>query len=302
MSTQWLQIILEVSKEKLAHSEQTLETLGALAVTIESGENALIFELPDAPPPMWDQAKITGLFDAKQDPHRLAAKIQAQLKLTAEQIQMEFLADEPWERSWMDRFKPIQISGQVWIVPSWCAPPDPNALNIILDPGLAFGTGTHPTTRLCLEWLAEHPPQAKTVIDYGCGSGILAIASIKLGAQTTIAVDIEEEALKASLENASMNGLDEQRLTCYLPKALPKSLQADLMVANILAGPLQTLAPTLAALLHAQGTLVLSGILNHQAKDVINAYQAWFEHFEVAHDDDWCRIVATRNTSLVAKK
>ena len=208
------------------------------------------------------------------------------------QSRIDPLADRAWERAWMEHFAPMQFGQRVWICPSWCAPPDPDAVNIFMDPGLAFGTGTHATTALCLQWLDAHPPLEHTVIDYGCGSGILAVAAAMLGARRVIAVDHDPQALLATRENAQRNSVAE-RVETYLPEHAPV-LAADTLIANILANPLRELAAHFARLVKCSGTLTLSGILAEQADDVAAAYRDTFILYPAVAQQGWVRLDGTR--------
>jgi len=191
----------------------------------------------------------------------------------------------------MDNFHPIQFGERLWICPSWHTPPAPDAVNIMLDPGLAFGTGTHPTTALCLNWLDQADLKGKYVIDYGCGSGILAIAAALLGAERVIGVDTDPQALEATRANAERNGVE---IEAYLPGDCPDE-PCDLLLANILAGPLQTLAPRFANLTKPSAELVLSGILEVQAQEVSDSYAAWFDMQAPTIKEDWTRLNGTRH-------
>ena len=208
--------------------------------------------------------------------------------------QVEILEDQDWSRAWLDDFKPMRFGEQVWICPSVYSPPEPNAVNILLDPGLAFGTGTHPTTAMCLTWLDGHPPQDKTVIDYGCGSGILALAAGKLGAKRILAVDNDPQALLATRDNSANNQLAD-RIETFLPDALPH-LHCDLLLANILAGPLIELAPIFHTLVKPGGELVLSGLLQSQAETIIQAYKTMFTLNVEQQLEEWVCLHGTRKT------
>ena len=177
----------------------------------------------------------------------------------------EILEDKDWVREWMDQFHPVQFGARLWICPSWLTPPEPTAINVMLDPGLAFGTGTHATTALCLEWLDSAPLSGKLVIDYGCGSGILGIAALKLGGNKTYAIDIDPQALLATRQNAEQNQITDQQLEVYYPQSCPLDM-ADILIANILAGPLASLAQTLNSLIRPGGLLALSGVLEHKRR------------------------------------
>lgn len=193
----------------------------------------------------------------------------------------------------MDNFHPMRFGQRLWIVPSWHAAPEPDAVNLLLDPGLAFGTGTHPTTSLCLQWLDAQQLQGKTLIDFGCGSGILAIAGLLLGAEHAVGTDIDIQALEASRDNAQRNQIADELFDLYLPEHMP-SAPADVLVANILAGPLVSLAPQLASLVKPGGLLALSGILAEQTDEILQAYQGDFELDPVAEQDGWIRVSGKR--------
>ncbi|MEW6692942.1 MAG: 50S ribosomal protein L11 methyltransferase, partial [Pseudomonadota bacterium] len=205
-----------------------------------------------------------------------------------------YVEDQDWERAWMDQFQPLRFGEKLWIVPSWIEAPDAEAVNILLDPGLAFGTGTHPTTALCLEWLDGADMAGKTVLDYGCGSGILAIAALKLGATDAWGIDIDPQALTATRDNAARNGIEASRLHTGLPGALPKDALFDVLLANILMGPLIELAPTLTGHVRPGGRLVLSGLLGEQAEEVMAAYAADFDFDPPALKEGWARLTALR--------
>jgi len=198
---------------------------------------------------------------------------------------VETVADADWEQAWKAHYRPIEITSGLWICPSWITPPDPEAINILLDPGLAFGTGTHASTRLCLQWLARQPLAGRSVIDYGCGSGILAIAALRLGARDAIGVDVDPVALAVSHDNAARNGV-AQRLTLCAPDELEPEATADIVLANILANPLINLACSLAARVRRGGQIALSGMLSDQVSEVSQHY---IETFDLAEDfqDGW---------------
>ena len=285
----WKELHLQLSSQDIDAISDALHELGAVAVTLRDAEDNPIFEPPPGTTPLWEQTQVTGLFDASRDLEAVIGQLESQFgQGFVVQWQQDELPEVDWERSWMDDFEPMQFGKRLWIVPSWHDAPDDSAANIQLDPGLAFGTGTHPTTALCLEWLDAHPPQGQTVIDYGCGSGILAIAALKLGAEKAWGIDNDPQALVASGENALKNHL-EDRLDLYRPEAMP-GLQVDLVIANILANPLQELAPRLAHLVKPGGHIILSGILREQAEGLNQIYSQWFEMAPIAHKEDWVRL------------
>jgi ribosomal protein L11 methyltransferase len=225
------------------------------------------------------------LFDADRDVGAILQEAAARTGLPdLPEHRIETLADNDWVRLTQSQFDPIRISQRLWIVPTWHTPSDPQAINIVLDPGLAFGTGSHPTTRLCLHWLDDHIKGGESVLDYGCGSGILAIAALKLGAARAVGVDVDSQAVSASRDNAVANQVANVQF--YLPNDAPQA-SYDLVVANILTNPLRMLAPLLANATRPGGQIVLSGILEQQAQDVMNIYQQWFDLNAPIFEDGW---------------
>ncbi len=273
----WQQITLRTHREALDDIETLLLDQGALSVTYRDAQDDPVLEPAPGETPLWDEVLITGLFEADTDLNRIHARLAERLsEATLQTLHIETLDDRDWERSCMQDFHPLRFGERLWICPSWERPPQENAVNILLDPGLAFGTGTHPTTALCLQWLDAHPPTGKIAIDYGCGSGILAIAALKLGARHLYGVDIDPQALTATRENAEKNGIGPDALDVLQPESMP-TIQCDLLIANILSGPLVELAPSLEKLVKPGGELVLSGILQDQAESVREAYAPSFE-------------------------
>ncbi len=285
----WLQVRLAITPDQAETYEAALLGVGAVSVTFMDAEDQPIFEPDLGTTPLWSNTHLLALFEADTDPTNLVAHLQL---LTGSELpahEIEHIEDQDWERSWMDNFQPMRFGQRLWIVPSWHAAPEPEAVNLLLDPGLAFGTGTHPTTALCLEWLDGQDLKDCTVIDFGCGSGILAIAALLLGAPQAIGTDIDPQALEASRDNAGRNGIDPARFPVYLPADMPQQ-PADVVVANILAGPLVSLAPQITALVKAGGRLALSGILAEQAEVVRAAYADAFDLDPTAIKDGWVRI------------
>lgn len=295
----WLQIKIPVSPEHADVFEDLLLEAGCAAVTFQDAADTPIFEPDLGTTPLWQSTVVTGLFSAEHNLDTTLDYIRTQLPnlLTTDQpvptVSAEILEDKDWERAWMDMYHPMQFGQRLWVCPSWREVPDPSAVNLLLDPGLAFGTGTHPTTALCLEWLDGIPLDGLQVVDYGCGSGILGIATLLLGAKHVTAVDIDPQALIATRDNLQRNHLDDQRLTTFLPEEVP-TCSADVLIANILAGPLIQLEPTFAKLLKRGGKLLLSGLLDTQATEIRDAYEAQFLIEEVTSKDNWIRITATR--------
>ena len=289
----WLQLKLDSPPQQAEHISDLLSELGAAAVTFEDGADQPLFEPDPGETKLWNLTRVVGLFDAAADmPFVIEALKSALGAETPAQFQINPVEDKDWERAWMDDFKPIRFGRNLWICPSWHTPDDPAAVNVMLDPGLAFDTGTHPTTALCLEWLDAHPPQGLTVVDYGCGSGILAIAAALLGANHVEAVDHDPQAIIASRDNADKNDVST-KISAMLPGQF-EDKAVDLVLANILANPLLELAPRFADLVKPGGQIVLSGILAEQAEQILQRYRAWFDLEPPARLDEWVRIDGRR--------
>lgn len=285
----WLQVRLAITPEQAETYEDALLEVGAVSVTFMDAEDQPIFEPDLGTTPLWSNTHLLALFEADTDEAALLAHLQLLCGGALPEHHVERIEDQDWERSWMDGFQPMRFGQRLWIVPSWHAAPQPDAVNLLLDPGLAFGTGTHPTTALCLEWLDGQNLDNCSVLDFGCGSGILAIAALLLGAPQAAGTDIDPQALEASRDNASRNSIDPARFPVYLPADLPQQ-PADVVVANILAGPLVSLAPQITALVKSGGRLALSGILAEQAEEVRAAYASAFDLDPTAVKDGWVRI------------
>lgn len=289
----WLQIRLAITPDQAGALEDQLLELGAVSVTFMDAEDQPIFEPDLGTTPLWSHTHLLALFEADTDEDALLAHLRLLRGGELPEHQVERIEDQDWERSWMDNFQPMRFGRRLWIVPSWHQAPEPEAVNLLLDPGLAFGTGTHPTTALCLEWLDGQELAGCNVLDFGCGSGILAIAALLLGAERAVGTDIDPQALEASRDNATRNGIDPARFPLYLPAELPQQ-PAELVVANILAGPLVQLAPQITSLVKPGGRLALSGILAEQAEEVRAAYADAFALDPTAEKDGWVRISGVR--------
>ncbi len=291
----WLELSLTVTAAQQAEVEGALDELGALAVTLLDAQDHPIFEPGPGETPLWPEIALSALFEPDRDRVGLVHVLTDLVPdLAPDRIAFRTVEDQDWTRAWMDQFQPMRFGRRLWIYPSNIEPPadDADAIVVRLDPGLAFGTGTHPTTALCLEWLDALDLAGLTVIDYGCGSGVLAIAALKLGAARVIGVDNDPQALAASRDNAERNGIAD-RLALLTPDEFAPET-GDALVANILAGPLAELAPRFAQCLKAGGALALSGILAGQEAELVERYSAWFDALAIATREDWIRIGGTR--------
>ncbi|HET7931863.1 MAG TPA: 50S ribosomal protein L11 methyltransferase [Rhodanobacteraceae bacterium] len=294
----WLELQLTIDAATQPQAEAALEDLGVLSVTLmdadaDTPDEAAIFEPGVGETPLWRALTLLALFDADADrPGLLHVLHDALPELAPDRILFREVADQDWERAWMDLFQPMRFGRRLWIYPWNIEPPpggDDTAL-VRLDPGLAFGTGTHPTTALCLEWLDSLDLVDQRVVDFGCGSGVLAIAALKLGAAAAIGVDNDPQALTASHDNATRNGVGDQ-LSLYLPNDLPDATRGDAFVANILSGPLHGLAPRFAALCQPGAPFALSGILAGQEPELLERYAACgFTDLRATARDGWVRI------------
>jgi ribosomal protein L11 methyltransferase len=272
----WLQLRLDARRQDAGELEDQLLASGSVAVTLEDNADQPVLEPGVGKTPLWDQIRLTGLYPADTNMDQVLEIIGSNL-LGGCNHRVEILEDKDWEREWMQRYQPMQFGERLWVCPSWLEPPDPSAINLLLDPGLAFGTGTHPTTALCLAELDALGPSGMTVVDYGCGSGILAVATLKLGATRALGIDHDPQALRATRDNAQRNGVKECDLTVALPgqeTGQPFADSSDLVIANILAGPLIALSDTLLSFMKPGATLMLSGLLSSQAEEISTHYAA----------------------------
>lgn len=292
----WQLLKIPVDQNTAERLSDALLELGALSVSIEDAhagtvEEQAIFGEPGMAQETWHQSLLSALFDPAAAVDRILDEASLASGLsTVPMHQIETLAEQDWVRLTQSQFDPIQISKRLWIVPSWHAAPDPSAIVLVLDPGLAFGTGSHPTTRLCLQWLDSRLVKNASVLDYGCGSGILAIAAKKLGAGYVVGVDIDPQAVQAGHDNARQNKVE----ACfYLPDELPEA-QYAVVIANILSNPLKVLAPLLAAQVQPQGQIVLSGILAAQAEDMRALYGEWFDMLPAFFEEGWACLVGVK--------
>jgi len=291
----WWQFSVECPASDLESVEDLMQALGAVSMSIRDAvDDQPIYEPAPGSTPLWPASVLTATFDASLDPDDLQQRIAGGLPAgLAASLRRGSLQDRDWEQSYRQHFEPIECAPDLWIVPSWLEPPKPGATVIRLDPGLAFGTGSHPTTALCLSAMAALDLRGLDVIDYGCGSGILAIAAMLRGAGRVTAVDIDAQALAACEANLERNGIDASRVVVGLPESTPLA-PADLLVANILAGPLVEFAPRFAELVRPGGRILLSGILKSQLVAIIEAYAPCFELEPAREREDWICIGGAR--------
>ena len=307
----WQQVHIQCEKSQVDLAEALFMEAGAVSIVLEDAGDQPLFEPLPGESPLWDDVVLTAIFELDDDITTTAPNRTAELdfeglgqdiatQTQATRVWLSSLEDKDWEREWMSHYHPIPCANNLWIVPNWIAPPEPEAINIIMDPGLAFGTGYHATTRLCLDWLTEQELAGKTIIDYGCGSGILGIGALLLGAKEVFSVDIDPQAVLATNQNAERNNVQD-RLTAFLPHefndycAHNEVLPVDMIVANILAKPLMELAPYFATLARPESQIVLAGLIDTQIEDVIAAYQPYFKldqrhAFPKEEDMHWHRL------------
>ena len=292
----WLQVRVNTDRSNADAIEDALLAAGAVSVTLQDTADQPILEPALGETPLWNETSISALFDADIDTDIASFAAGQALGRPLPNCRWELLEDKDWEREWMNNYHPIHCGGDLWICPSWKDAPKPEATNLLLDPGLAFGTGTHPTTFMCLQWLAEQAPfSGETFVDYGCGSGILGIAALLLGGSSAIGTDLDPQALIATHDNAERNNIAQERFAVYLPENCPTA-NVDITLANILAGPLAELAPMLNQLTKPGGKLCLSGILNTQAETVMDAYRSWFDFDPIRQQEEWGCLTATKRS------
>ena len=280
----WIQLKLNTTGANAEDLSDALMEAGSVSITFQDTHDTPVFEPLPGETRLWGDTDVIGLFDAETDMKAVVAQLEQHPLLGAGFAhKIEQLEDKDWEREWMDNFHPMRFGERLWICPSWRDVPDENAVNVMLDPGLAFGTGTHPTTSLCLQWLDGLDLNGKTVIDFGCGSGILAIAAARLGAGPVAGVDIDPQAVEAARANAERNGV----AALFADSAEPVAGEYDVVVANILSNPLRVLAPAICAHVRPGGRLALSGILREQVDEIIAIYAQWIPLQVADAREDW---------------
>ena len=290
----WQELKIQVSSDNAPQLEEKLFAAGAVSVTYLDAKDQAIFVEKVNQTPMWENVFIVSLFSHSKNIAPLISNLsQDSTVINSNDLKVKLLADQDWERKWMVDFEPTQFGGQLWICPSWISPPDPSAINIILDPGLAFGSGSHPTTSLCLGWLDKNLRPNQKTIDYGCGSGVLAIAAALLGASKVYAVDNDPQAMTATRSNMQKNRISDQIIRPCLPEALP-AIEVDHLIANILAEPLVKLSKKFSRLIKPSGKIALSGILKEQVEEIILHYEPWFEIEELQEKEGWMLITGAR--------
>ena len=290
----WQQATFVIAADKVNALSDMLEGFLAQAITTENAGEDEFYEIAFPGTPDWQIVQLKALFNSEVDVIEIVDFVQKHFASEVP-VQIEHLEDQNWQRVWLESFKPIQVGTNLWVCPTWCDAVDKQARNIILDPGLAFGTGTHPTTHLCLQWLADQQLDSQNVLDYGAGSGLLAIAALFSGAGKADAVDIDPLALSACRENAARNKVSDQ-FTAYLPNELDASHRYELVIANILAEVIIELRDTLLLHLNANGTLLLTGILDTQAQGVIEAFASELD-FEQREQEQWCLLIGRRKNT-----
>lgn len=285
----WVQITFKTNQSEAPEIEAALLAAGACSVTYQDAEDQPVLEPGVGQTPLWDKINLIGLYPQNVKTDEIVTAIYKQLPdIELAVIEVSDLPDQDWERAWMADFQPMCFADKFWVYPSNITPPA-DQVTMLLDPGLAFGTGTHPTTALCLEYLAQQDLKGKSVIDYGCGSGILAIAALKMGASKAYCVDNDPQALQATLDNAERNQINPDSIIVLSPADVPH-VRVDLLVANILAGPLGDLAGLFSTLVKHQGLITLSGILSEQADTLMAHYEKWFVMTQKLENDGWVRL------------
>jgi ribosomal protein L11 methyltransferase len=291
----WHQISVNTNEDTAPKVADYFSDLGAVSVTYMDAEDEPVYEPAIGETKIWSKTRVIALYELTADPAQIRSQALKHFHQDCLNYwEFEIIQDQAWERAWMEHYHPMKFADRLWVCPTGQEQREANTVCLILDPGLAFGTGTHPTTALCLEWLANHDLTGKTVIDYGCGSGILAIAAVLLGAKIAYAVDIDPQAITATESNAEKNNVQD-KIVCCLPEQFELATkQVEVVLANILAKPLIEMAEQITDLLAAKGQLVLSGILADQANSVIDAYSPFLPLDKPVQQEDWVRLAGIK--------
>jgi len=280
-------LVLEVKGEEVDSLSDALLDAGALSVSCENARAETAAQVPhfdgSGESVSWPRVKLTALCEVQAEPEQLLLRACNLAGIAVPVHELRSVPDEDWVARSREQFGPIRVSATLWIVPTWRSPPEPDAINLVLDPGLAFGTGSHPTTRLCVQWLERSIAGGETVLDYGCGSGILAIAALKLGARRAVGVDIDPDAVATAWANARRNDVAGE----FLEDCAPLTFTADVVIANILANPLKLLAPILASRCRHGGQIALSGILPYQVRELESCYSPWIAFVPPTEAEGW---------------
>ena len=287
----WLELRIDASEQQVTELEQSLINAGALAVTYADAGDQPILEPEVGTMPLWSEIQLVALFDAATNTTDAESTIFSDFNECSQNYRWNILEDRVWEREWLKHQQPVKFGNTFWVYHERV---DSELPTLLLDPGLAFGTGSHPTTALCLEWAAHQTLPGKSIIDYGCGSGILAVAALLNGANSVVCVDIDPQALDATKNNAIRNNISAEKINVYFPGNEPNE-KVDILFANILAGPLKQLATSLAGKVYPGGDICLSGILREQEQEILESYSHWFEDMDSVFSGDWVRIVGKRN-------
>ena len=291
-SAAFLEVSFDLGSLDAEIAEAACFDSGATSVTFTDTRDDPVLEPAPGEFRLWPATRLQALYSSETDTAAVVRVLSASLGIAAEHIAIKRIADRAWEREWLKDFHAMRFGHHLWVAPHHEHVGEPGAMVVRLDPGLAFGTGTHPTTAMCLAWLDHFVTPGATVIDYGCGSGILAVAAVKLGAEHAYCFDIDPQALIATCDNAAANGVTERITVCHTAEQLPEDV--DIVLANILSGPLCALAPSFARLVRSEGALVLAGLMSFQAPEVTQAHSAWFDMSPFARRDDWIGLSGRR--------
>jgi ribosomal protein L11 methyltransferase len=290
----WKEVTFICEKKYTTAFEDYILSLGACSVTYTEADKTLILEPNIGDTPLWDKISFTALFTEDFNIDKIKEHIAKQLYPNAKNITIREFKDEDWERTCMQDFHPIKLSPRLWICPSWEQPPEPDAINIMLDPGLAFGTGSHETTFLCLDWLEKNIIGKETLLDIGCGSGILGISAIKLGAASTVGIDIDPQAIISTLDNAKNNNIKATEFTAYISGSEPQGIHYNIVTANILASTLIDLVDYITSKVRKNGKIALSGILKEQVEEVLKTYSKYFKMEQPQYKNEWALLSGTK--------